>query len=358
MAALIKYTLFNPVITGPLLYIFTVAPQEIQQPILQAIEPHVSYIVLERTVIALKWLFALGFASMLNSFFSELAQNNFRWKSEQHKYDWPKEIAVVTGAGSGFGRLISEGFASQGISVMALDIHDSLPAAMQSNKKIHYYKCDITSVDAVNATADTIRSEFGNPSILINNAGIAFEGNILQATPSQVRRIFDVNTISHYFTVNAFLPSMIAQHKGHIVTLASMASFISGPSMVSYCMTKASALAFHEGLAAELRNKKTGFNAPEVKLTIVHPTWAATPMIAPHRSTIDRSGMAVIEPQIVADAVVKQVMSGRGRQILLAPGVEPLATVRSWPSWLSGGLGMIAGETLFFTCDLWKDLLT
>ncbi len=40
-------------------------------------------------------------------------------------------------------------------------------------------------------------------------------------------------------------------------------------------------------------------------------------------------------------------MSGRGRQILLAPGVEPLATVRAWPSWLSGGLGMIAGKTLF-----------
>jgi all-trans-retinol dehydrogenase (NAD+) len=116
-----------------------------------------------------------------------LAQNNFRWKSEKHRYDWPKEIAVVTGAGSGFGRLISEGFSSNGIRVMALDIHDSLPAEMQLNKKIHYYKCDITSVEAVNATAEAIRSEHGNPSILINNAGVAFEGNILKATPDQVR---------------------------------------------------------------------------------------------------------------------------------------------------------------------------
>ena len=117
--------------------------------------------------------------------------------------------------------------------------------------------------------------------------------------------------------------------------------------MVSYCMTKASALAFHEGLTAELRNKKQGFNAPEVKTTCVHPTWAATPMIAPHRETIDRSGMAVIEPEVVADAVVKQVMSGRGRQILLAPGIEPIATVRAWPSWVSGGLAMIAGKMLW-----------
>lgn len=229
MAALIKYTLFNPVITGPLLYIFTIAPQGIQQPILQSLNTYVSYVVLERAVIALKLLFALGIISTLNAFFSELAQNNFRWKSEQHRYDWPKEIAVVTGGASGFGRLISEGFASHGLRVMALDIHDSLPAEMQSNKKIHYYKCDITSVEAVNATAEAIRSEHGNPSILINNAGVAFEGNILSTEPKNVRRIFDVNTISHYWTVNAFLPSMIAQHKGHIVTLASMASFISAP---------------------------------------------------------------------------------------------------------------------------------
>jgi all-trans-retinol dehydrogenase (NAD+) len=229
MAALIKYTLFNPVITGPLLYIFTIAPEGIQQPILQALNTYVSDLALGRTVTVLKWLFALGLFTTLNSFFSELAQNNFRWKSEKYRYDWPKEIAVVTGAGSGFGRLISEGFSSHGIRVMALDIHDALPAEMQSNKKIHYYKCDITSVEAVNATAEAIRLEHGNPSILINNAGIAFEGNVLKATPDQVRRIFNVNTISHYFTVNAFLPSMIAQHKGHIVTLASMASFISAP---------------------------------------------------------------------------------------------------------------------------------
>jgi short-subunit dehydrogenase len=116
--------------------------------------------------------------------------------------------------------------------------------------------------------------------------------------------------------------------------------------MVSYCMTKASALAFHEGLSAELRSKAHGFNAPEIKLTCVHPTWAATPMIAPHRGQIDRSGMAVIKPEVVADAVVKQVLSGRGRQIILAPGAEPLTTVRAWPSWLSVGLGSLAGKNL------------
>jgi all-trans-retinol dehydrogenase (NAD+) len=227
MAALIKYGLLNPVITGPLLYILTKGPAEIQQPILEALSPYLSAKVLQGSITALKWLFALGIVGPVHEFLNELANNNFRWKAEV--YDWPNEIAVVTGAANGFGRLVSEGFAARGINVMALDISDELPLDMQSNKKIHYYRCDVTSPDAVNATADAIRAEYGNPSILINNAGIAISGTILEQTPDKVRRVFDVNTISHYYTVNAFLPSMIAKHKGHIVTVASMASFLSGP---------------------------------------------------------------------------------------------------------------------------------
>ena len=53
----------------------------------------------------------------------------------------------------------------------------------------------------------------------------------------------------------------------------------------------------------------------------------------------------------MADAVVKQVMSGRGRQIILASGAEPLATVRAWPSWVSGGLGAVAGKSFLLLLD-------
>jgi all-trans-retinol dehydrogenase (NAD+) len=53
--------------------------------------------------------------------------------------------------------------------------------------------------------------------------------------------------------------------------------------------------------------------------------------------------MAVIEPYVVADAVVKQVLSGRGRQLILAPGVEFLSTMRSWPSWFTRALNGLTG---------------
>jgi len=64
--------------------------------------------------------------------------------------------------------------------------------------------------------------------------------------------------------VREFLPAMIKKDKGHVVTIASMASFIVHAQNVDYSCTKASALAFHEGLLSELRNR---YNAPNVKTT-------------------------------------------------------------------------------------------
>lgn len=110
--------------------------------------------------------------------------------------------------------------------------------------------------------------------------------------------------------------------------------------IVHYSMTKSAAQAFHEGLAAELRNHERGLGVPEIKLTCVHPTWAATPMTEAFRDKLP----ALLEPQTVADAVVKQVLSGRGKQIILGGGVGWIAGIRAWPSWLSGGLTILGGR--------------
>jgi short-subunit dehydrogenase len=66
-------------------------------------------------------------------------------------------------------------------------------------------------------------------------------------SPDWLRKIFDVNVLSNWYTIKAFLPDMITKNKGHIVTVASIASFISVAGMVDYCSTKAGVLAFHEG---------------------------------------------------------------------------------------------------------------
>lgn len=56
-----------------------------------------------------------------------------------------------------------------------------------------------------------------------------------------------MNVISNFYTVKAFLPDMVKNNKGHVVTVASLASYISVAGIVDYCATKAAVLSFHEG---------------------------------------------------------------------------------------------------------------
>jgi all-trans-retinol dehydrogenase (NAD+) len=129
---------------------------------------------------------------------------------------------------------------------------------------VHFHKADISKSAEISAVAKIIREEYGDPTVLVNNAGITVCRPLLSETEEQIRRVFDVNTISHFFMVKEFLPAMVKQNHGHIVTLASMASYSVHAGNVDYACSKASALAFHEGLAQEIKSR---YKAPKVRTT-------------------------------------------------------------------------------------------
>jgi short-subunit dehydrogenase len=116
-----------------------------------------------------------------------------------------------------------------------------------------HIKCDITDPDAVNRAADEVRSKLGKPSILLNNAGILHSFPILDTPPEKLRKMFDINLISHWYTCKAFVPDMVKADKGHILTLASIASYITVPLNADYAASKAAVLSFHEGTKCRLR---------------------------------------------------------------------------------------------------------
>ncbi|TKA79467.1 hypothetical protein B0A55_04211 [Friedmanniomyces simplex] len=320
---------FNPLLTGPLWLALT-APQTRNQ-LLQFLTKYLSHTSIERATSTLKWLTVLGLTHWGNRVFNELAQNNFRLSSEAHRYDWPNEIAVVTGGTGGFGSLICKSLAAKGLTVICVDLREDLPAHLQRHANIHYFRCDITDPAAVQRLAADIRRAHGDPSLLVNNAGVAFDHHIMSASPDSLRRTFDVNIISHYYLLQAFLPAMIADKKGHVVSLASMASFVSGPGLAPYSGTKAAVLALHEGLQQECR---VVHDAPEIKLTIVHPTFAATPLIKPFEAQLKRDGARILAPEVVSEAVVKQILSCTGKQIILAGRMGWLAGLRGFPQWV------------------------
>jgi short-subunit dehydrogenase len=65
--------------------------------------------------------------------------------------------------------------------------------------------------------------------------------------------MFDINLISHWYTCKAFVPDMVKADKGHILTLASIASYITVPLNADYAASKAAVLSFHEGTKCRLR---------------------------------------------------------------------------------------------------------
>ena len=132
-----------------------------------------------------------------------------------------------------------------------------------------FYAVDITNVEDLQATAERIRSAHGDPTVLINNAGTGSGRPILDIPAAQAQKVFHVNIVSHFSLIREFVPSMVARNHGHIVTMASTASFLTQGANVDYSCTKAAALSFHEGLSQELRFV---YKAPCVRTTYVLPS--------------------------------------------------------------------------------------
>lgn len=201
---------------------------------------------------------------------------------------------------------------------------------------VKFYKCDITSKEDVERAASEIRASFGSPSILCNNAGIAHAHTILESTPEYLTKLLNVNLISQFYTIQAFLPDMIKAKKGHVIATASVASFVTCCGLVDYAASKAAVMALNEGLQQELKHR---YNAPEIKTSIIHPIYVKTPLVTSYAKSLESSKAVQIEPRVVADAILRQIESGRSSKIVLPGYLGPLANARAWAEWLQQLIG-------------------
>lgn len=196
---------------------------------------------------------------------------------------------------------------------------------------IKFFSCDITDPAAVYSTAETVKSTLGAPSILINNAGILRSHTVLNTSDDYLRKIFDVNVLSNWYTTKAFLPAMIAKNKGHIVTIASTASYIGVAGLADYTASKAAILSFHESLRQEL---KTHYKAPNVLTTSIHPNWVRTPLLNPLIEELQQQGSTIIEPEMVAEKVINRIVECRGGQVFLPDDISKVSALRGVPNWV------------------------
>jgi len=260
-------------------------------------------------------------------FLDEGVGNN--WQNDA--YNWNKEIVVVTGGSDGIGAKIVAMFAERGIKVVVLDIQEPKYIAPPN---VHYFHCDLGSSDAIKATGAEVKKHVGNPTVLINNAGFARGKNILESTDNDLRLTFQINSICHYQLAQQFLPKMIETNHGMVVTVASLAAYVTAPALVDYAASKAAALSFHEGLQAELA---AVYNADKVRTVVVCQGYTNTALF---RGFHKGDGFVnyALDPETVAEGIVKAVLAGRSDHIILPKGTMGMSMLKGFPTWMQVGL--------------------
>ncbi|NXO16462.1 RDHE2 dehydrogenase, partial [Oriolus oriolus] len=230
------------------------------------------------------------------------------------------EIVLITGAGSGIGRLLAVKFASLGATPVLWDINQeglnyTVRLAKENGaERVHSYICDCSKRQDVYRVADQVKKEVGDVSILINNAGIVIGKRFLDSPDSLVEKTMAVNTMAHFWTYKAFLPAMIAANHGHLVSIASTAGLCGVNQLSDYCASKFAAAGFAESMDMEMRSlRKTG-----VKTTIVCPYIINTGMFDGVKTKWPRL-LPVLDPEYVAERIVTAVR--QNQEVLWIPRI-------------------------------------
>ena len=258
-------------------------------------------------------------------------------------------VALVTGAASGIGRATALELARRGAELALCDVdaaglRATADEARGLGRQVLARTVDVARDDAMRDFAREVHERTPAVDLLVNNAGVAIAGGLLDTTLDDWDWILGVNLRGVLLGCHHFVPPMVRRASGgHVVIVASAAGFTASAALVAYCTTKFAVLGLAESLAEELAPHGIG-------VTAVCPGLIDTPITrsARLRGPLDRPEVRErlvagyrrrgYGPERVARAMLRAV--GRGRVVApVAPEAWALYTLKRFAPGLLRWLG-------------------
>ena len=189
-----------------------------------------------------------------------------------------RQVAIVTGAGRGIGRTTALELARMGADIVVAELDragaERTAAEVKGlGRRVSVVPTDVTVRAHLATMAERTRAEFGRIDILVNNAGVYRAAAPLDVTEEHWDAVLSVNAKAVFFGCQAVLPMMIAQKRGSIVSVASMAGKVGNRNNLPYNASKAAVISITKSLA--LAHAKDG-----IRVNCVCPGFVETDMWA------------------------------------------------------------------------------
>ncbi|RLN89477.1 hypothetical protein BBJ28_00015111 [Nothophytophthora sp. Chile5] len=229
------------------------------------------------------------------------------------------KVVVITGAGSGIGRRLAQKLFAEtkDVTLALLDIDLTSLKRLQAEllqpqgsdrpKSVLVFQCDVADLRATESCIARLTTAIApkHIGVLVNNAGIVTGRPLEELTPEQIQKTFAVNTLAHFWTVKAALPSMKKASEALLVTVSSVMGMTSSAGLTDYCASKAA----HTGS----------------KLTVRAPSYAAaTVRLELWRDNVTSIRTLLVCPAAVDTGMFKGVLAADDWAVMIARMFIPM----------------------------------
>ncbi|MBG9985113.1 SDR family oxidoreductase [Aerococcaceae bacterium DSM 111022] len=175
------------------------------------------------------------------------------------------KVAIITGAGSGFGRATAELYAKEGAKVVVVDYNEetaqqTVAGIRENGGEAVAVKADVSNESDVKHFIQTAIDTYGQIDILFNNAGIYAPGTVEDTSMDDWNRSLNVN-ITALFLASKYAMPYLKETKGNIINTASAGGIIGFPDAISYATTKGAVISFTRAMAVDYAEASVRINA-------------------------------------------------------------------------------------------------